>query len=270
MAWRNRKPLRRKAPMRKSAKAKVSKPLVRAIKQVVKRQVETKTINVPMIPGGGTNTANVYYQALSGVQYLAQDVFRLPQGTEDSTGLNAPNRIGDKIQGVGFLMDYYFTAQTYYTIGSLTLQIPFVKLRVIVFRAAFGVPLLTQPLLLDTNFLATNTSTLQPINWGEGYVKDVMYDKVFIIRNNLSVQAAGSGTFPGQPTSGNVLHFKKYIKFGQNIKFADNNSASPESTTAPIYVAITAEYDDANTGVIPSGTKLLAMTGYTRAWFKDA
>lgn len=78
----------------RSSKAKVSKPLRKAIKQVMKTQVETKTINVPLNPGGSANSVYVPYGALSGVQYLAQDIFRLPQGVEDSTTLGAPNRVG--------------------------------------------------------------------------------------------------------------------------------------------------------------------------------
>lgn len=267
-----KKARRPRVPRRgRTSTTKVSKPLARAIKQVVKRQVETKTINVPQNPGGSANTVNVYYTALSGLNYLAQDVFRLPQGAEDSTVLGAPNRIGDKIQGVGFLMDYYFTAQNVYSIASTSFFIPSVKLRITVFKSAFGIPTLTAPLLYDSNFLATATSTLQPINWGEGFVKDVLYDKVFIIRNNLSAQVpGGGGGTPNIPVNGNILHFRKYIKYPQNIKFADNNTASPEATEKPIYIAVSAEVDDANTGLVPSGTKILAMTGYTRAWFKDA
>lgn len=265
-----KKTLRKRMSRSTNKRAKVSKPLRQAIQAVVKKQVETKTINVPRAPGASSNTVNTYYLALSGNQYLAQDVFSVAQGVEDSTVISAPNRIGDKIQGVGFLMDYYFTAQTYYPIGATSFFIPYVKLRVTVFKNTFGTPLLTQPLVFDSNFLATNTSTLQPINWGEGYVKDVLYDKVFIIRNNLSQQVPGGGTTPNIPVNGNILHFRKYIKYPQFIKFADNNSSLPNATDKPIYVVVTAEVDDANTGLVPSGTKILAMTGYTRAWFKDA
>jgi len=260
-----------KKRMTRPRRSRVSKPLRQAIQAVVKKQVETKTINVPRAPGTTANTVNVYYGALSGIQYLAQDVFSLPQGVEDSTVIGAGNRLGDKIQGVGFLMDYYFTAQTNYAIAATSFFIPYVKLRITVFKNTFGTPLLTQPLVYDGNFLATASSTQQPINWGEGYVKDILYDKVFIIRNNLSQQVpGGGGGTPNLPANGNILHFKKYIKYPQNIKFADNNTSLPNATDKPIFVAVCAEVDDANTGLVPSGTKILAMTGYTRAWFKDA
>lgn len=269
MAWK-RKILRRKAPASKKS-MKVSKPLRKAVKQIINKNVETKTINVPTTPGGGTNSVNVPYTALSGLLFLAQDVFRVPQGVEDSTALGAPNRLGDKITGVGFLMDYYFTTVNNYPAAATSFFLPYVKLRITVFRQAFGVPTLTAPLLYDNSFLATNTSTLQPINWGEGYVKDVLYDRVHIIRNQISTQVpGGGGGTPNISPVGNVFHFRKYMKYPHVIKYADNNAASPESTEKPIYIAISAEVDDANTGIVPSGTKIMFVTGYTRAWFKDA
>lgn len=267
-----RKKQYRKPQRGKKASAKPSKSLTRAVKQVVKANIETKTLNVPQNPGGSSNTANQSYGALSGIQYLVQDLWRQNQGTADSTALSASNgnRIGDKIQGIGFLMDYYFTTRTTYAIGPANYYIPYVKLRVIVFRQAFGSPLLSTPLVLDTNFLSGSTSTLQPINWDEGYVKDVLYDKVFVIRNNLSAQTSnGLSAFQVLQT-GQVMHFKKYIKFPHAVKYVDNNTTSPNSTDKPIYVAITAEVDDAQTGIVPSGTQLLSITGYTRGWFKDA
>lgn len=263
---------RRKRVMRKrTAARKVSKPLQRAIKSVIKRTAETKTVNCPQVPGGSSNTANQSYTALSGIAYLVQDLWRMNQGTADSTALSASNgnRIGDKIQGIGFLMDYYFHARQYYSVGAAAFFIPYVKLRITVFRQAFGSPLLSTSLVYDSNFLNTNTSTLQPINWDEGYVKDVLYDKVFIIRNNLSTQGQGSATSFTVSQQGNVMHFKKYIKFPHAVKYVDNNTTSPNSTDKPIYVAISAEIDDAQTGLVPSGTQLLSITGYTRGWFKD-
>lgn len=267
MAGKGKKSSARRKPARRSKK--VSNTLRRAIKQVVKRQVETKTINVPN-PSGLANNNFVPYGALSGVQYLVTDLWKQPQGVEDSTTLGAPNRVGDKINAIGFLMDYYITIANYYTVGALTLFIPFVKVRITVFRQAFGTPLLSSPLLYDSNFNGTFTSTLQPINWDEGYVKDVLYDRVFIIRNTLSVQAAGSGTLPGPQAYGNVMHFKKYLKFPHPVKYTDNNTSTPNSTDKPVYIAISAEVDDANVGNVPSGTKILWTTGYTRGWFKDA
>lgn len=246
---------------------KVSKSVKRAVKQALTRTIETKTINCPD-PTGVSNSNATPYAALSGIQYLVQDVFKQNQGTANSTLLNSGNRIGDKVKGVGFLMDYYFRIINFYSIGANIFCLPYVKLRIVLFTQAFGSPLLTAPLVFDTNFNNSNTSTLQPINWDEGYVKTVIYDKVHIIRNNLSVIASptGASTSP----LGQVFHFKKYFKYDHNIKYVDNNTLSPNSTDKPIYIAITAELDDSVSGAVPSGQKILYSTGYTRAWFKDA
>lgn len=264
----NKMSKRRSSIRRKSKTVKVSKSVKRAVKQVLNRNVETKTINVPN-PSGLANNNYVPYGALSGIQYLVTDVFKQPQGTADSTALGSGNRIGDKIKGIGFLMDYYFSIPNFYNVGAASFYVPYVKLRITVFTQAFGVPLLSSSLLYDTNFNNGNTSTLQPINWDEGYVKSVLYDKVHIIRNNLSVQSGGA-VGVNIPQSGNLLHFRKYIKYDHYIKYTDNNTVSPNFTDKPIYIAISAEVDDSNMGIVPSGTKILNSTGYTRAWFKDA
>jgi len=248
--------------------AKPSKTLKRAIKQVVSKQVETKTINCPDIPGGSTNSVAVTYGALAGIQYLVQDVFRQPQGTANSSVIGSGNRIGDKIKAVGMLMDYYFHMASNFNLGGTDYRIPFIKLRVTAFRTAFGSPLLGTSLVYDTNFLTGNTTTLQPINWNEGYVKDVLYDKVFTLKQFPTMASAAGPNLNLKETA--VFHFKKYLKFPNLVKYCDNNTTSPNSTTMPIYLAITAEVDDANAGLIPSGSTLLNYTGYTRAWFKDA
>ena len=253
-------------PRKRQAKSKRSN-VKSIVKSMINKNIETKTINVPDPATGTTNTINYQYVANQGIHFLAQDVFKLPQGVDDSTLLVSPNRIGDKTMGVGFLMDYYFTSNTGYSIGAASYVIPFVKLRITCWQQAFGTPLLTSPLLYDSNFLVTNTSTLQPINWDEGYVKSVLYDKTFLVKQNFQSTAWNA--------AGNILpintcfHFKKYIPFKKIIKYCDNNTLNPNGTDKPIYISMTAEMDDAS-GLMPSGTRLLTATGYTRAWFKDA
>jgi len=252
-----------------ATKVNTVKDVKRIATSVITRKLETKTINVPN-PAGAANNNYVPYGALSGVQYLCTDIWKMPQGTEDATIIGAPNRIGDRISAIGFLCDYYFSIPNFYSVGATAFFIPYVKLRITIFTTAYGVPLLSQPLLYDTNFNSGNTSTLQPINYDEGYVKSLIYDKVFIIRNNLSVQAAGSGTFPNVPPSGNVFHWRKSFPYKHNIKYSDNNTSTPNATLKPVYISIAAEVDDSNTGLVPSGTKILFSTGYTRGWFKDS
>lgn len=256
--------IRRRAPKRKTTR-KVSKPLARAVKSVMLRQVETKSIVAPHSGSTVVNTVNVAYNAGSGLLYLIQDMFKMPQGTEDSTGVYAANRIGDKINSIGFLMDYYFSLPPTYTV-SAGFYLPYVKFRVTVFTSSYGVPPPSQALLYDQNILSTNTSTLQPINWGAGFVKSVLYDKVFVIRNQTYTATTGS---PNLPILTNVFHFKKYIKYARNIRYTDNSGSSPNTTDKPIYVSISAEVDDSNS-MTPTGTTLMRVTGYSRGWFKDA
>lgn len=257
---------KRRAPARRKSAPRPSKTMVRAVKQVVARAVETKTINCPDATALTTNTVGLIYPSGSGLQYLVQDVFKVNQGVSDSTVLGALNRVGDKIKGVGFLMDYYIHTYNNYALGGAQYQIPYVKIRICVWKQAFGSPLLNAPLLYDTNFLNVSTSTLQPMNWDEGYVKDVLHDKVYIVRSNY--QAIEPGTVSPYPVT-NVFHFKKYFKYDQFIKFNDNNTVAPNATDKPIFITISAEVDEAN-AFVPSGIRLLNTTGYTRAWFKDA
>lgn len=254
-------------PRKRQAKSKRSS-VKNIVKKMIDKNIETKTINVPDPATGTTNTINYQYTALQGLHYLAQDVFKLPQGVDDSTLLVSPNRVGDRSIGVGFLMDYYFTLNSAYTLGPATYPIPFIKLRITCWQQAFATPVLTSPLLYDSNFLVTNTSTLQPINWDEGYVKNVLYDKVHLIKQN---HQSTPYTLTGNILPiGTCFHFKKYIPYKKVIKYCDNNTLNPNGTDKPIYISMSAELDDAFTGLVPSGTRLLLATGYTRAWFKDA
>lgn len=265
------KPRRRGAP-RKSAK--VSKPLRRAIKQEMKQQIETKTINVTDPDSGliRTNTINKVYNSASGLQYLAQDIFKVQQGVADGTALGSLNRIGDKTRGVGFKMNYYFHLANGYTVAGLKLLIPYVKLRIIVFRQAFGQPIPTYGTLYNTDFCNVNTWTLQPVDFHEGYIKEVLYDKVHILRPHQSFPVDSVSTPNTQQAQANVFHFQKYIKFDRPIKYMDDQLSNPNGTDKPLHIAISAEIDDSWSagGFPPSDTPLLYTTGYTQAWFKDA
>lgn len=259
----------RKRNTRSSRKtSKISKPLRNAIVKIFDKKTETKVINVPDAISTSTNTVHRAITANSGLNYLAQDVFRIPQGVNDSSAIGSANRIGDRVKGVGFLLDYYFNLNSFFTLAGLNYIIPYVNVRVIVWRQAFGSPLLPAPLLLDSNYLALSGPTLKPISWDEGYVKDVLMDRVYTIRTQCSPGTNASGTQTNAPFNG-MVRIKKYFKFPQTIKYCDLNSTSPNSTTMPIYVAITAECDEGSP-FIPTGTNLVYITGYTKAWFKDA
>lgn len=262
-----RQPLRRVI----AKKPRVSKQLKAAITSVVAKKVETKTINCPDPTSGllPKNTVNRIYNAASGNMYLVNDVFRCPQGTADSTILGSPNRVGDKVQGLGFMMNYYFHTYNLYTLGNI-FQIPWIKLRVCVIKTAFGFNPLAYSTVFDTNFVQASTYTLQPVDKDEGYVKEVLYDDTIIIRNQASTSDAVSKP-NDQLIFNNVFHFKKYIKYDRPIKYMDNNNTDPTGTNYPIHILVTAEIDDSFVGGIPpSDTPIMRVTGYTQAWFKDA
>lgn len=271
MAGKGRMKGKAKRRSRKSSK-KVSKSLRTAIKQVVKTQIETKTINVADAGSLGlTNTVNVVYPSGSGLLYLTADVFKVPLGVNNTTALlpgNAPgNRVGDKVRGIGFLMDYFFHTRSVYAIGANDYQIPFVKLRITVFTTAFAAaPPITQQ-LYDPNFLSGGGQSLRPIDRSEGIIKSVLYDKLFIIRNNPVPLSSNPDT---QNPEGNVFHFRRYIKHNKLIRYMDSNASQPNGTEFPIYMTVNAEVDDAYSGLVPSNTTLLYITGRTQAWFKDA
>ena len=271
--FRNKKRSKRPTrPMRRKAVARPSKKLTLAIKQVVKKQVETKTINVADYNSLGlSNTVNQVYPSNNGILYLVGDVFKVPVGVNNSTALlpgNSPgNRVGDKVRGVGFLMDYFFHTRSVYAIGANDYQIPFVKLRITVFTTDFTAspPITAQ--LYDPNFLSGGGQSLRPIDRNEGIIKQVLYDKLFIIRNNPVPLSTNPDT---QNPEGNVFHFRKYFKYDKPVHYMDSSAISPNATKTPIYMTVNAEVDDAYTGLVPSGTTLLYITGRTQAWFKDA
>lgn len=268
-----RRYVKRSALRRTKRTTKPSKTMVRAVKNIVNRQIETKTINV-VDPNGSLLPSNANsrpYSSASGLQYLAQDIFKVTKGVDDSTTLLSPNRIGDKTRAKGFLMNYYFHNSNTYTIAGQTYTIPFVKLRILVFTTAFGFNPPTYNLVYNTDFNSANTYTLQPLSTAEGYVKQVLMDKTIILRNQNQFATTSSSSPSAQLVHGGVYHFKKYIKYDHPIKYMDENSTSPNNTDKPVYIAISAEIDDSWIGGIPpSGTNLLYYTGYTQAWFKDA
>lgn len=239
------------------------------LKAISRRQIETKTINVPDVTTPSTNTLNLPYLSASGVQYLCADIFSNLNGPTDSTVIPSASRIGDKVRGVGFLCDYYFSIIP--SVVNPTPQfLPYVKLRVIIYRGYPVQAALTTNLLIDGNFMGgiNNQPTLNPTNWKEGFLKDVLYDKVHVIENDNIYQPTG-GSNPANNVYGKTYHWKKYFKFDEAINYNANNTTFPNSTNKPLFLAIIAEYDD-TTANIASGTKILFTTGYTKAFFKDA
>lgn len=252
----------------RSKAVRPSKRLTLAIKQVVKKQIETKTINIPDPIAGSLNTINRLYLQGSGLQFLVVDAFKVQQGVSNDTSCLSPNRIGDKTRAVGMLMDYYFHTRSYYAIAGSSYHIPFVKIRVTCFQQAFNInpPLVNQ--LYDVNMVSGGGASLRPIDYDDGSVRKVLYDRTFIVQNK---PADPLSTTPNTATPMNsVFRFRKYLKHDKLQQYMDSNSVNPNGTANPIYLSVYAEVDDSFPGLVPSGTTLLYITGRSQAWFKDA
>jgi len=258
----------KKANKQSKALSKQEKKEVKAIaKQAIKGEIDTKTINVPDPISAVNNTANRLYLQGSGLQYLAVDVFKVSPGVQNSSLIGGTNRIGDRAKGLGFLMDYFFHSRTNYGIATSTYHIPFVKVRVTVFEQAFQVALPVVSTLYDANMLTGAGASLRPVDLTRGNARKTLYDKLHIIYNK-SADPLSANPNSVVPVN-NVWHFRKYIKYNKILRYMDNNSINPDGTQNPIYISVNAEVDDSFSGLIPTGTTLLYMTGRTQAWFKD-
>jgi len=259
---------RKRRPGRKIKSAKPSKALKKAIKAVVGKHIETKTINIPDPVAGNLNTINRLYTQGAGLQFLVVDAFKVAQGVSNDTAVLSPNRLGDKVKGVGLLMDYFFHTRSYYSIGANSYHIPWVKIRVTCFQQAFNInpPLVNQ--LYDVNMVSGGGASLRPIDYDDGSVRKVLYDRTFLVQNKPADPLSATPNAP-QPMN-NVMRFRKYIKYDKSVRYMDSNTVNPSGTANPIYLSIYAEVDDSFPGLVPSGTTLLYITGRSQAWFKDA
>lgn len=249
---------------RKRVPKSAQKSYVKAVcKEVIRKNIETKLINCPNSNIFGTT----FYTANQGLFYLAKDVFAMQQGPQNSSSISSStaNRIGDKIRAVGFMLNYDLAMPNIYSVGSTTIMLGYVKFRVVVYTQAFGVPALSYSQVFDGNFNTGGTYTQQPINFQDGFVKRVLWDKTYVIKTNTGVAPPVVQT----PYT-NVFQLRKYIKYDKIIEYCENQIGSAQnSTREPIFVVLTAEYDTPNT-VTPTGTSLLSVNGYTCGWFKDA
>jgi len=259
---------RKRRTTRRKTTAKPSNKMVKAIKAVVKGQIETKTINVPDPVAGNQNTINRLYLQGSGLQFLVVDAFKVGQGVSNDTSVGSLNRIGDKTKAVGMLMDYFFHTRSYYSIGGNSYHIPFIKIRVTAFQQAFNINPPSVAQLYDVNMTSGGGASLRPIDYDDGSVRKVLYDKVFLIQNKPADPLSATPN-TAQPMN-SVIRFRKYLKHDKIQKYMDSNSVNPNGTANPIYVSVYAEVDDSFPGLVPSGTTLLYMTGRTQCWFKDA
>jgi hypothetical protein len=100
---------------------------------------------------------------------------------------------------------------------------------------------------------------LQPVDFHEGYVKEVLYDKVHILRPAQQYSVDNVSWPTTQQAMSNVFHFQKYIKYDRSMKYMDDQFQNPTGTDKPIHIAISAEIDESWSagGFPPSGTTLV-------------
>lgn len=256
--------------------------LRKTVKEEVKaydsKKIETKVINVPFgAPASGVPIKNIDIK-YNTLMYIAEDIFSLAKGTDNTSKLAATNRIGDQVNGKGFKVDIVFTIPNYIQAGSTPLAYftPEMTLRIMIFRTAFGFPQLSYTQLFDTNYgnSAAFFTQTQPVNWDEGYIKEVLYDKCKKLKNNYSypMSVAGSGD-PLLPYNGMTYRFTKYFKIDKMIKYMDNQTtvANQNRTDKQYHMVIwTEQYNASQNPAIADGTIIGNFTGQIQAWFKDA
>jgi len=252
----------KKTGMKKS-KDKRSKAFTKEVRKEIKsisyKTQETKQNNVPDANTPTTNTVGLIYPSASGLQYLFVDAFKVARGTDDGSQVGAANRIGNSIYALGMKLNYTFQAFTVIA-SPITQIVPFIRLRIIVFQASSSVaPPPSALTLLDTNFVGTgafNTSTLQPIRYNGGFVKRVLYDKVKILKNQMTFPSSTPLLVYPQST---VYNFTKYIKLKEKMKYT---TLTGEPTEEPIHCCIIAEVDNTN-AYVASGQRLVMTSVYS-------
>ena len=248
-------------------KGQMSAPVEKAVETIARKEAKKVVQKEEKIKQTHQEVMHVAYKALTGIQYLVQDLYSMPPGDLNLTVVGSANRFSDRIKPTGFYMNYYFGTIPQYSIG-VPYYPAFIKIRIMAFTSIFTqtvAPATAE--VLDFNFFGNlNGCTLNPINYDKGIVKRMLYDKVKIVRaTNPILSPTAVATLP----YANVYHLKKFIKFKSLIHYNDNNTTFPDSTREPIYVAITAEFDESWTALTPSGTGLLFTTGYTQGFFRN-
>lgn len=249
-------------------KGQMSAPVTKTVEQIARKEAKkvvaeenkTKICHAPDIK-------NVVYKALTGIQYLCQDLFSMPAGDLNSSVIGSANRFSDKIKPSGFMMNYYF-----HTLPQYPINVPyypaFIKVRIIAFTTVFTQTVApTTAEVLDFNYFGNlNGVTLNPINYDEGIVKRVLYDKVKIVRAiNPILSPTAVATLP----YANMYHLKKFVKYKTLIHYNDNNTTYPNSTKEPVYLAVLMEFDESYTALTPSGTGIAYTTGCVTGYFKN-
>lgn len=248
------------------------KPNSRANKQV-KRLIKYELNKVVETKHSYKTYSTSTYNANDDMLVVANDIFGgITQGTGDSSTPGAGNRIGDAINARGVLLNFRLVARpTFNVSGTGTFQLPWVTVRLMVIQATASNALVGNPTkakCFDDQAMTVNLApTVVPWSMTQyGYVKKVLYDKTYKIRNDgLFV----NNSVLTDPVLGNELNFKKYFKMDKIIKYTDNVTSTPNQTAFPLYFCLLAESAPfLSTGI--SNSPLVSISGYTKVFYKDA
>lgn len=254
-------------PSRRKGGKRVSKFLtVYDAKKLISKNIETKCAYKDYV----TST----YSDRDDVLNVVQDVFGgIQQGSLDSSVPSSANRIGDSINARGVLFNFRITARPTYNHAGITYQLPYVYVRIMIIQARGPVSLLGVPnkaRLFDQNAMVVNTApTRIPFsNDNYGYVKKVLFNKVYKIRNSGLFVNNGVAT---DSLLANDMFFKKYIKMDKIIKYTDSLAGATNETVSPLHFCVIGETAPfLNTGMNLTVNSLFTISGYTKVYFKDA
>jgi len=137
------------------------------------------------------------------------DPFTLIQGVQDSEQLNPSNRIGDSIyvKSLNYnIMFYQFSDR------------PNIALRIILQAVHPDTPFVSDPCAHPQSV----SGLIQPVDTETSRFKSLVYDKVFVLNNNIS-NIAGT-------TRDTKFHWQHSIKVNKVIKYEDANSGARNLT----------------------------------------
>lgn len=226
----------------KAAKATLGKSMAKAVKAVVKTQlnkvVETKIADYSFAPTGQLTSLyhNTWYN-------FESDPFTMYQGTSDSESLNPINRIGDSI----FAKSCSFTINLATYTNTSTVQYRFVILKV-----KTGT---SMPGNITSHPQATN-NLIAPIDRENPALISVVYERRGWMINHGQT-AAGGGDGERQ-----LLHVN--IKLNKKIKYNDGSAGNASFNLVP-YIMV---FDRQQTN--PSGVPICDFQYFRRFYFQDA
>lgn len=205
--YKSRKYYKRKAKKRVK-RAFMPKSQVKAVKAIVKSQmnkvIEMKHADYQFEPFA---INGLYHNTW----YLFEtDPLTLLQGVQDSENLNPPNRIGDTVYTKGIKYNC-----TFYNFNDR----PNLAYRILILLVKPDTPSIINPCLHPQ--LVSNIN--MPVDYENSRIKKVLYDKVFMTNNNISITSG--------PTIRDVKwHWEHYIKLNKVTQYEDGNNSARNYT----------------------------------------